>query len=489
MDQRSRQPTLREHHHRFRGGPHLVREQPGQPAHAVRERSGHRPDRRGDLRPRREKRHPVGRHAGTPETIAALSALGGAPRAGRDTVRPRGARNRSGAGGLRGAGRAREAVSSDVDQPLRSAAAPRALLILRMAARPTRWERPAIRRNGARPGNGRGPGTRPVRQGEGACRVRRRERAAALRHRRSWGVSRPQRFALPCGRARTAAVAEPVRRRPRPVCGAANGGGPRARRDAARRLRPRAGVRRGGSPRAPAAICRERRCGGRRGRARPSGGVLGRNAGRRARHHPRRLFRPAGQQVAPLSGSGVPHLGALRLLSVERRVRFPRPASGRAGAHAHAAGPHPRAHPAGCRAPVRGGGRAALVERPGWSGHSHALLRRPSLAPLRGGRVRQGHWRPRRPRGAGALPRGARGSARRARGVRDPGRLARDGNAVRARHEGRGPGAHGRRARPAAHRELRLERRLQPRRPRRTWRERVRRLVSPRRPGGLCPPV
>ena len=41
--------------------------------------------------------------------------------------------------------------------------------------------------------------------------------------------------------------------------------------------------------------------------------------------------------------------------------------------------------------------------------------------------------------------------------------------------------------RPAAHRELRLERRLQPRRPRGSRRERLGRLVSPRRPGSVRP--
>ena len=185
----------------------------------------------------------------------------------------------------------------------------------------------------------------------------------------------------------------------------------------------------------------------------------------------------------------MPRLGALRLLPVERRVRLPRPVAGRAGAHVHAAGPHPRAPPARGRAPVRGGGRAALVERPGRPGHPDALLGRSSLAPLRDGRVRQDHGGPRRPRRAGALPGGASRSARRARGVRDPGHLPRDGHAVRARRQGRGSRAHRRRARPAAHRELRLERRLQPRRPRGPRGERLGRLVPPRRPGSVRPVV
>ena len=61
----------------------------------------------------------------------------------------------------------------------------------------------------------------------------------------------------------------------------------------------------------------------------------------------------------------------------------------------------------------------------------------------------------------------------------------RDRHAVRARRPGRGSGAHRRRARPAADRQLRLERRLQQRRPRGSRGERLRRLVPARRPRRL----
>ncbi len=205
--------------------------------------------------------------------------------------------------------------------------------------------------------------------------------------------------------------------------------------------------------------------------------------------HAGRLLRPPGQPVAALPGPGVPPLGALRLLPVERRVRLPRPAPGRAGAPLHAARPHPRAPPARGGAPVRGGGRAALVEPPGRPGHPHAVLGRPPVAPVCRGRVRQGHGRPRRARRAVALPRGAGRPARRARGLRGSDRLGRDGHALRALPEGRRSGAHRRPARPAPDRELRLERRLQQRRARGARREHLRRLVPSRRPGSPGPLV
>ena len=79
----------------------------------------------------------------------------------------------------------------------------------------------------------------------------------------------------------------------------------------------------------------------------------------------RRLLRPPREPLAPLPGPRVPALGALGLLPVERRLRIPRPAPGRARAPLRAAGPHARAPPARRR---RGsssrGRRPALVERP-----------------------------------------------------------------------------------------------------------------------------
>ena len=59
LGQRHREPPVRDDRHRLRVGVHLVREQPGEPAHAVRERSGERSHRRGHPRARRRDRRGV----------------------------------------------------------------------------------------------------------------------------------------------------------------------------------------------------------------------------------------------------------------------------------------------------------------------------------------------------------------------------------------------------------------------------------------------
>ena len=103
--------------------PHLVGEQPREPADAVRERPGDRPDRRGDLPPRRGERRALGRDAG------AAPADGRARRAGSCATAPgvtrfaRAARrHRAGARGLRRARRAGEALAPHADEPLGPAA-------------------------------------------------------------------------------------------------------------------------------------------------------------------------------------------------------------------------------------------------------------------------------------------------------------------------------------------------------------------------------
>ena len=123
--------------------------------------------------------------------------------------------------------------------------------------------------------DGRGARARPVQPGASASGVRRRERAAPLRNRRPPGVSRPQRLAPARGRARSAAPVEPVRRRPRPVRGVADSGGPRAWGDPARRVPPRAGAGHGPGPRASPALRGQGRRGCCRGRAGRGRGVLG----------------------------------------------------------------------------------------------------------------------------------------------------------------------------------------------------------------------
>ena len=62
--ERARQPGVRHDRDSVGRGVHLGREQPREPADAVRQRSDHRSDRRGDLPPRRRDRRGVGRDAG-----------------------------------------------------------------------------------------------------------------------------------------------------------------------------------------------------------------------------------------------------------------------------------------------------------------------------------------------------------------------------------------------------------------------------------------
>ena len=127
----------------------------------------------------------------------------------------------------------------------------------------------------------------------------------------------------------------------------------------------------------------------------------------------------APQPLAALPDAGVPDLGTLRVLSVERRVRLPRSVAGRARAHARGAAPraqshHPRRVPA-----VRRGRRPALVARTGRAGCANEVLGRSPVAGLRDAAVHardRGHRRPRRGR---ALPRSPSAQARRARGVRE----------------------------------------------------------------------
>ena len=81
-------------------------------------------------------------------------------------------------------------------------------------------------------------------------------------------------------------------------------------------------------------------------------------------------------------------LRPLRLLPARRRLRLPRPAAGRDGGRLRAARPLARADPARGGASVHGRRRPALVARAVGTRHAHALLRRPAVAALRGGRVR-----------------------------------------------------------------------------------------------------
>ena len=144
----------------------------------------------------------------------------------------------------------------------------------------------------------------------------------------------------------------------------------------------------------------------------------------------------AAQPLAAVSGAGVPDLGTIRVLPVERRVRVPRPAAGFARAPLLGAASRARAAAARRVAPVRRRRRPALVARTGRPGSADAILRRPAVARLLLAALRRGHGRRRRVGRAGAVP--GRPPARRGgtRGVRAAGRVERvwlDLRALRAR--------------------------------------------------------
>ena len=152
-------------------------------------------------------------------------------------------------------------------------------------------------------------------------------------------------------------------------------------------------------------------------------------------------------------------------VSARRRVRLPRSAAGRAGAALLAAGSVPRAPAAGRVAAVRRGRRAALVASAERARHAHALLGRSALAAVRRRRLRLAHRRRRR-----CSTRWCR-SSRRRRSSRTSTRptccrrCPRDRRRCSSTHVPRDrPLAEVRRARPAAHRLRRLERRHEPRR-------------------------
>ena len=124
-----------------------------------------------------------------------------------------------------------------------------------------------------------------------------------------------------------------------------------------------------------------------------------------AGHHTRPLDGSDAQPLAPLPDAGLPHLGTLRVLSVERRVRVPGSAAGRARAPAGRATPGAQSHPPRGVAPVRRRRRPALVARTGRPGRPHEVLGRQALARLRDAAVHVGDRRHGNSRRERAVPR------------------------------------------------------------------------------------
>ena len=215
----------------------------------------------------------------------------------------------------------------------------------------------------------------------------------------------------------------------------------RARRSRSCSARPRRSRRRV-SRRAPPRAGRTRR------RARGCEHVLGRPARHGPGRYARRPARLHGQRLAALPGHGVSPLGPHGHVPVQRRVRLPRPAAGRARAARRSTGPRARADRRGIASPVPRGRRAALVAAVLRPRRAHAHLRRPPLAAARRRRVPLGDWRRDRPRRTHGLHRGT--AARRSR-TRTPtcSRRSRETAAtvyehcMRALETGRPVGVHG----------------------------------------------
>ena len=98
------------------------------------------------------------------------------------------------------------------------------------------------------------------------------------------------------------------------------------------------------------------------------------------RRNPRPVPQRAGQRLAAVPDPGLPPVGAQRLLPVRRRLRFPRSAAGRDGAHPRRAASRARA-PAPVRRPSVPRRRCpALVASSNGPGRAHPLFGRLSLA-------------------------------------------------------------------------------------------------------------
>ena len=361
---------------------HLVGQQPREPAHALVERSGHRSSGRGVLSARRRDRRAV-----EPDGSADPRRRGDLrrpPRPGLQPVRACGARDRARSAAIRAARRSDQDLAPDAAQHVAAARGSLSVTayvewVLGRLARPSR----AVRhrpRSMPRPARC----SRAIRWNIGlrlAGRLRRSWRAPDRLDRRPARIHRPQRHA----------------REPRGAC----------RADAAlRHASARASI--------PAARCRrtielppgetvevvfflgqaasaeEARALIARYRAADLDAVLAevdRLLGRRPRRGPGEDARPVdghhAERLAALSDAGLPHLGALGLLSGERRLRLSRPASGRHGARRRRARHDARASAARGGPAVRRRRRPALVAAALRTGRAHADLRRSRLARLR----------------------------------------------------------------------------------------------------------
>ena len=123
---------------------------------------------------------------------------------------------------------------------------------------------------------------------------------------------------------------------------------------------------------------------------------LGTHVERRPRGNAGTGVKSAGQRLAALPDDFLPAVGAHGFLSIRRRVRFSRPASGFNGAGSCAAGVVARTIASRRRAPVPRRRRPALVASAARPRRAHAFFRRFFVAGLRNQPLCRNHRRHRR---------------------------------------------------------------------------------------------
>ena len=295
----------------------------------------------------------------------------------RPAPRPRRLRRREGPG---------EILTAHAHERERKGASPERVRLQRVGAGAAAGGPEHARGDRARLRDRSGPGQESLQPGiRGARGFRPRERKAALGDGRSLVVPGPQRFPGATGGAPPRSPVGPLRSGARSLRRAARLRHSDPGGDAPPRVPHRAGEGCGRGPRAAGPAWSRGRRGDRPGGRAPE-------LGRHPRHGPGpyagRLLRPDDEPLAALSGRELPAVGPIRLLPAGRRLRVPRPASGRHGLDAGPAGSLQRTPVASRRPAIPRRRRPALVARAERPGHPDALFRRPVMASLRGGALR-----------------------------------------------------------------------------------------------------
>ena len=459
------------------------RQQPREPDHAVVERSGRQPVRRGHLHPRRGD----AASSGAPTAAAGPRPRERLRRPARPRLQPLRAHRR----------RDRSSTSSQFvarDDPVK---------ILRLTLRNLSGRRGALSRDGlCRVGARR---RRAQRERRTSCtELDADDRRAARPQRLEPRLRRPRRLSRPRRPSRhpgpaiarefigrhgsPAAPAALARRAPLPAASAP--GSIRAARCRRRdRLAPGERARSSFSSgqaasaaEAEALVAQLPRRRSRRRRSTPSRELLGRSPRRGPGETPDRVDRPHAQRLAALPDARLPHVGAVGLLPGERRLRLPRPAPGFAWRCA-AARPRSRASTssrAAARQFEEGDVQHWWLPTTG-PGRPHPHLRRSGAgSPMSSPTTSRTTGDTAVLDETGAVPRRPAPRPGEHDAFFQPADRATSAHRSTSTARARSSATCRRRARPAADGHRRLERRHEPGRRRRQGRERLARLVPPR---------